>query len=68
VKFKTNGDVISAVRTWLREQDKEWYRQGTHALVSRWRKAVEVDGDFVGKQNLKTKLFTSLYVTFMIFK
>jgi hypothetical protein len=32
-----------------KEQDKEWYRQGIHALVSRWRKAVEVDGDFVEK-------------------
>jgi hypothetical protein len=31
------------------EQDKKWYRQDTHALVSRWRKAVEVDGDLVEK-------------------
>jgi hypothetical protein len=28
VKFKTDGDVIGAVRSWLHEQDKEWYRQG----------------------------------------
>jgi hypothetical protein len=32
-----------------REQDKEWYRQDIHTLVSRWRKVVEVDGDFVEK-------------------
>jgi hypothetical protein len=25
VKFKTDDDVISAVRTWLHEQDKEHY-------------------------------------------
>jgi hypothetical protein len=30
------------------EQEKEWYRQRIHALVSRWRKAVEVDGELVG--------------------
>jgi hypothetical protein len=32
-----------------KEQGKECYRQGIHALVSRWHKTVEVDGDFVEK-------------------
>jgi hypothetical protein len=41
-----------------KEQDKEWYRQGIHTLVSGWRKAVEVDGDFVEKKKLETKLLT----------
>jgi hypothetical protein len=27
------------------EEMKKWYKKGTVALVSRWRKAVEVDGD-----------------------
>jgi hypothetical protein len=58
VKFKTDDDVISDVRTWLHEQDKEWYRQGIHALVSRWRKDVEVGGDFVEKWSLETNLPT----------
>jgi hypothetical protein len=58
VKFKIDDDVISDVKTWLHEQDKEWYRQGIHVLVSRWRKAVEVDGDFVEKQGLETNLLT----------
>jgi hypothetical protein len=49
VKFKTDDDVISAARTWQHEQDNEWYQQDIHALVSRWRKAVEMDGDFVEK-------------------
>jgi hypothetical protein len=26
-----------------------WYREGMHVLVSRWRKAVDVDGDYVEK-------------------
>jgi histone-lysine N-methyltransferase SETMAR len=34
VKFKTDGNVISTVRTWLHEQDKEWYQQGTHTFFS----------------------------------
>jgi hypothetical protein len=48
VKFKADDDMISAVRTWLHEQGKEWYQQCIHALVSQC-KAVEVDGDFVEK-------------------
>ena len=27
------------------EEMKKWYKKGIVALVSRWRKAVEVDGD-----------------------
>jgi len=29
-KFETNDDVIHIVRTWLHEQDKDWYWQGIH--------------------------------------
>jgi hypothetical protein len=43
--FEDDNSVIEAVRKWLRRHDKSWYRQGIHALVSRWRKAVQVDGD-----------------------
>jgi hypothetical protein len=35
--------------TWLREQETSWYREGMYALVSRWRKAVDVDGGYVEK-------------------
>jgi hypothetical protein len=40
-----------SVRTWLRlrEQERSWYREGMHVLVSRWRMAVDVDGDYVEK-------------------
>jgi hypothetical protein len=37
------------VKKWLRVQDSDCYRTGIHVLVSRWRKAVEVDGDYVEK-------------------
>jgi hypothetical protein len=39
--------VIHAVRTWLREQETSWYRECMHAFVSRWHKAVDIDGDYV---------------------
>jgi hypothetical protein len=47
--FEDDNSVIEAVRKWLCRQDKSWYRQGIHALVPRWRKAVQVDGDYVEK-------------------
>ena len=46
-RFEDDESVIHAVRTWLREQETSWYREGMHALVSHWRKAVDVDGDYV---------------------
>jgi hypothetical protein len=50
VKTSGNGETeIRAVRAWLREQETSWCREGMHALVSRWRKAVDIDGDYVEK-------------------
>jgi histone-lysine N-methyltransferase SETMAR len=48
-RFGDDESVIRAVRNWLREQETSWYREGMHALVSRWRKAINVDGDYVEK-------------------
>ena len=48
-RFEDDKSVIRAVRTWLREQETSWYREGRHALVWRWRKAVNVDGEYVAK-------------------
>lgn len=47
--FDNDEDVIRAVKKWLREQDKTWYKRGIHDLVSRWRKAIRLDGDYVEK-------------------
>jgi hypothetical protein len=51
-RFEDDESVIRAVRTWLREQETSWYREGMHALVSCWCKAVDLDGDYVEKQNV----------------
>jgi hypothetical protein len=47
--FRKWRNMIRAVRTCLHEQETSWYREGMHALVSRWHKAVDVDGDYVEK-------------------
>jgi hypothetical protein len=44
-KSETDDVVICAVRTWLRVQDRSWYRQGVHTLVPQWRKSVVMNGD-----------------------
>jgi hypothetical protein len=48
-RFEDDENVIRAVRTWLCDQEMSWSREGLHALVSRWRKAVDLDGDYVEK-------------------
>lgn len=48
-RFADDEEVIHEVTTWLRRQSKDFYRQGIHALVSRWKKAVELEGDYVEK-------------------
>jgi len=40
--FEDDESVIRAVRTWQGEQETSWYREGMHALVSRWCKAVDL--------------------------
>ena len=44
VKASGSGEddesMIRAVRSWLREQEMSWYREGVHALVLRWHKAL----------------------------
>jgi hypothetical protein len=47
LRLQEVDSVIHAVRTWLCEQETSWYREGMHALVSRWCKAVDIDGDYV---------------------
>ena len=53
VKASGSGEddesVMRAVSTWLREQEASWYSEGMHALVSRWLKAVDIDGEYVEK-------------------
>jgi hypothetical protein len=49
-----------------KKQDNEWYQQGMHALVSCWRKAVEVDGDHV-ENMVWRQIFWLIYVLLSCF-
>jgi histone-lysine N-methyltransferase SETMAR len=48
-RFEDDKSMIRAMRTWFREQEMSWYREGMHVVVSRWLKAVDVGGDYVEK-------------------
>jgi hypothetical protein len=45
--FEGDNSVTEAVRKWLCRHFKTWFRQGIHALVARWRKTLQIDGDYV---------------------
>jgi histone-lysine N-methyltransferase SETMAR len=51
-RFGSYDKVIEEVKKWLCVQDSDWYKTGIHALVSCWRKDVEVDGDYVEKRGV----------------
>ena len=42
-------NVKTSVRQWLGRQDLAFYQAGIHALVKRWIKTVEMDGDYIEK-------------------
>jgi hypothetical protein len=48
-RFEDDEEVITEVKRWLRQRPAEWYREGTQALASRWRKAKDLEGDYVEK-------------------
>jgi hypothetical protein len=42
-------DVISEVKSWLLQRSAEWYREVIQALASWWSKAINLEGNYVGK-------------------
>ena len=49
IHFKDEETMKTSVRQWLRRQDLAFYRAGIHALVKRWTKTVEMDGEYIEK-------------------
>jgi hypothetical protein len=45
-RFGSDDEVTEEVKKWLRVQYTDWYKTGIQAVVSRWRKTVEVDGHY----------------------
>jgi histone-lysine N-methyltransferase SETMAR len=48
-KFEDDEEVISEVKRCLRQRPAEWSGEGIQALTSRWRKAIDSEGDYVEK-------------------
>jgi hypothetical protein len=48
-KFEDDEEVTTEAKRWLRQRPAEWYREGTQALSSRWRKAKDLEEDYVEK-------------------
>lgn len=48
-RFADNNAVMDAVKSWTTSADVNFYERGIQALVHRWRKCVEKDGDYVEK-------------------
>lgn len=46
-RFSDDGEVISAVRQWLRSQPKSFYEAGIQALIKRWKAILDNCGDYI---------------------
>jgi hypothetical protein len=46
-QFQDDDEVRSAVHEWLRTPPKEFFSRGIYVLVKRWRRCIEVEGDYV---------------------
>ena len=47
--YANDEEVKTAARNWLRSQPSEFYKAEIHALIQRWKTAVEKDDDYVEK-------------------
>lgn len=48
-KFDTDEDVRNAVQKWLHTMPETFFSAGIRALPTRWKKCIEVQGDYVEK-------------------
>jgi len=49
-QFRDDDEVRSAVHEWLRTLPKGFFSRGIYALVKRWHKCIELEGDYVEQQ------------------
>jgi hypothetical protein len=48
-RFSSDEEVNDAVQNWLNMQQKNFFSDGIKNLVKRWKRCVEVEGDYVEK-------------------
>ena len=49
IHFETLQEIKSAVNRWIKDTPKEFFEQGLRKLVERWKKCIELNGDYVEK-------------------
>ena len=48
-RFNDDEELISAVQTWLKSLDVNFFKDGVFSLLSRWQKCVDLHGDYIEK-------------------
>jgi len=56
-QFRDDDEVGSVVHEWLRTRPKELLSRGIYALIKRWRKCIELEGDYVNSNNVIISVF-----------
>ena len=49
LRFDTDEDLITDVKGWLRSLDAKFFNDGMFALLHRWQKCIDLNGDYVEK-------------------
>ena len=47
IQFRDDDEVPSVVHEWLCTCPKEFFSRGIYALVKRWQRCIELEGDYV---------------------
>ena len=48
-KFQSDAEVQSVVQNWMNQQPKSFFENGIKSLPDRWRKCVDIAGDYIEK-------------------
>ncbi|GFS12707.1 transposase [Elysia marginata] len=47
--FETEGDLVGESKNWFPHLDLDFFRVGIYSLLSRWKKCIDLHGDYVEK-------------------
>ncbi|GFS23931.1 histone-lysine N-methyltransferase SETMAR [Elysia marginata] len=45
--FETEGDLVGEFKNWLAPLDRDFFRADIYSLLSRWKKCIDLHGDYV---------------------
>ena len=47
--FETEDDLVGELKNWFAHLDVDFFRVGIYSLLSRWKKCIDLHGDYVEK-------------------